>query len=133
MHNDAGARTQEVMNSFSLDKVSLPLNQVRVNKTNKVYGDAPNRLDLVEKETRWDYADPAYVEGIKEDFSIDNSTHSIFGASKVAADVTGIRPLFPDADMLPAWWLSHRTESFRGRASWFSQLPHQVQPRGEDL
>jgi CDP-paratose 2-epimerase len=55
--------------------------------TNKVYGDAPNRLNLVEKETRWDYADPEYANGIKESFSIDNSMHSLFGASKVAADV----------------------------------------------
>jgi len=55
--------------------------------TNKVYGDAPNRLNLVEKETRWDYADPEYADGIKETFSIDHSMHSIFGASKAAADV----------------------------------------------
>jgi CDP-paratose 2-epimerase len=55
--------------------------------TNKVYGDAPNRLPLVEKETRWDYSDPVDADGIKETFPIDNSMHSIFGASKVAADV----------------------------------------------
>jgi CDP-paratose 2-epimerase len=55
--------------------------------TNKVYGDAPNFLNLVEKETRWDYADAEFRDGIKETFSIDHSTHSIFGASKVAADV----------------------------------------------
>lgn len=55
--------------------------------TNKVYGDAPNELDLVELETRWDYADPARREGIDEDFRIDRSTHSLFGASKLAADV----------------------------------------------
>ena len=55
--------------------------------TNKVYGDGPNRLPLVEKETRWDYADPADFDGIKERYPIDNSMHSIFGASKVAADV----------------------------------------------
>ena len=55
--------------------------------TNKVYGDAPNELPLVELETRWDYADPAFAHGIAEDFRIDRSTHSIFGASKVAADV----------------------------------------------
>jgi CDP-paratose 2-epimerase len=54
--------------------------------TNKVYGDAPNRLALVEKATRWDYAYP-YADGIKETFPIDNSMHSLFGASKVAADV----------------------------------------------
>ncbi len=55
--------------------------------TNKVYGDAPNRIALVEKETRWDYADPDYAGGIAETFSIDQSKHSLFGASKVAADV----------------------------------------------
>ncbi|MEM0896054.1 MAG: NAD-dependent epimerase/dehydratase family protein [Verrucomicrobiota bacterium] len=55
--------------------------------TNKVYGDAPNSLDLVEKETRWDYGDPAYENGIAESFTIDQSKHSLFGASKVAADV----------------------------------------------
>jgi len=55
--------------------------------TNKVYGDAPNEIALVERETRWDYADPAYAEGIPETFRIDRSKHSLFGASKVAADV----------------------------------------------
>jgi CDP-paratose 2-epimerase len=55
--------------------------------TNKVYGDAPNELALVEKETRWDYADPAYRDGIAENFRIDASTHSVFGASKLAADI----------------------------------------------
>jgi CDP-paratose 2-epimerase len=55
--------------------------------TNKVYGDRPNTIPLVELETRWDYADPAYAEGIAETFSIDQSKHSLFGASKVAADV----------------------------------------------
>jgi CDP-paratose 2-epimerase len=55
--------------------------------TNKVYGDAPNELPLVELETRWDYADPAQREGIGETMRIDASTHSLFGASKVAADV----------------------------------------------
>jgi CDP-paratose 2-epimerase len=55
--------------------------------TNKVYGDGPNQVPLVELETRWDYADPKYARGIAEDFSIDRSLHSLFGASKVAADV----------------------------------------------
>lgn len=55
--------------------------------TNKVYGDAPNRIALKELETRWDYADPAFAEGIPESFTIDQSKHSLFGASKVAADV----------------------------------------------
>ncbi len=55
--------------------------------TNKVYGDAPNEIGLKELEKRWDYADPAYADGIKETFRIDQSKHSLFGASKVAADV----------------------------------------------
>src|SRR5580692_49535 len=55
--------------------------------TNKVYGDRPNSIPLQELETRWDYADPAFANGIAEDFSIDQSKHSLFGASKVAGDV----------------------------------------------
>ena len=55
--------------------------------TNKVYGDRPNILALAELETRWDYADPAFEHGIAEDFPIDQSKHSIFGASKLAGDV----------------------------------------------
>jgi len=55
--------------------------------TNKVYGDAPNEIAMNELATRWDYADPAYSGGIAETFRIDQSKHSIFGASKVAADV----------------------------------------------
>ncbi len=55
--------------------------------TNKVYGDRPNTIPLRETDTRWDYDDPAYAGGIPESFSIDQSKHSLFGASKVAADV----------------------------------------------
>ena len=55
--------------------------------TNKVYGDAPNRLELVELETRYDYAEAAWREGIDETCPVDASTHSLFGASKLAADV----------------------------------------------
>jgi CDP-paratose 2-epimerase len=55
--------------------------------TNKVYGDAPNELPLVEKETRWDYARPEDFGGISETCRIDQCLHSLFGASKVAADV----------------------------------------------
>lgn len=55
--------------------------------TNKVYGDLPNNIVLKEMETRWDFADPHYSNGISESFSIDQSKHSLFGASKVAADV----------------------------------------------
>jgi CDP-paratose 2-epimerase len=55
--------------------------------TNKVYGDLPNTIKLKELDMRWDYDDLAFEHGIPESFSIDQSKHSIFGASKVAADV----------------------------------------------
>lgn len=55
--------------------------------TNKVYGDRPNTIPLKELETRWEYDSPEYQIGIPESMSIDQSKHSLFGASKVAADV----------------------------------------------
>ncbi|HYW69803.1 MAG TPA: NAD-dependent epimerase/dehydratase family protein [Pyrinomonadaceae bacterium] len=55
--------------------------------TNKVYGDAPNEVPLVELERRYDYAEPADFHGISEECRIDRSLHSLFGASKVAGDV----------------------------------------------
>ena len=55
--------------------------------TNKVYGDRPNTIRLKELETRWDYDDPAFAEGIDENFPIDQSLHSLFGASKLASDI----------------------------------------------
>ena len=55
--------------------------------TNKVYGDLPNFLNLKEMETRYDYADKKYYDGINESFNIDQCKHSLFGASKVAADI----------------------------------------------
>jgi CDP-paratose 2-epimerase len=55
--------------------------------TNKVYGDRPNTLPLRELETRWDYDSPEYENGIAESLSIDQSKHSLFGASKAAADI----------------------------------------------
>jgi CDP-paratose 2-epimerase len=55
--------------------------------TNKVYGDAPNELPLIELETRYDYADPKDYEGIDETCRVDASLHSLFGVSKLAADI----------------------------------------------
>ena len=57
--------------------------------TNKVYGDNPNHLPMVEKETRWEVAETHayYKEGIDEHLSIDHTKHSLFGASKVASDI----------------------------------------------
>jgi len=55
--------------------------------TNKVYGDAPNTIKLKELPTRWEYDEPKYKNGIPETFTIDQSKHSLFGASKLAADI----------------------------------------------
>ena len=55
--------------------------------TNKVYGDLPNTIKLKELDKRWDYDDARFVGGIPETFSIDQSKHSLFGASKVAGDI----------------------------------------------
>jgi len=55
--------------------------------TNKVYGDAPNKLELTETATRWDYENEIYYHGIDETFGIDRTKHSLFGASKAAADI----------------------------------------------
>lgn len=71
----------EGMRQFNPDGIFIHMS------TNKVYGDRPNKIPLVEKEKRWDYADPEYVNGIAENFSIDQSKHSLFGASKLAGDI----------------------------------------------
>lgn len=60
---------------------------VIVMSTNKVYGDSPNEIPLKELPTRWEYSRPEDFNGVPEDCRIDRSLHSLFGASKVAADV----------------------------------------------
>jgi CDP-paratose 2-epimerase len=75
------------LNLLEAARQALPESPFVHMSTNKVYGDAPNSIKLVELPTRWDYADPAYEHGIPETFTIDQSKHSLFGASKVAADV----------------------------------------------
>ncbi len=70
----------------SLRRYSLEIPFVHMS-TNKVYGDAPNNIPLIELENRWDFNDPSFINGIAEDFGIDQCKHSLFGASKVAADI----------------------------------------------
>jgi CDP-paratose 2-epimerase len=55
--------------------------------TNKVYGENVNKIPIIEKETRYEYADPNFKEGIPETFSIDLAGHSPYGCSKLAADI----------------------------------------------
>jgi len=75
------------MNVLEAARQACPESPFLFLSTNKVYGDAPNRIALRELPTRWDFADPAYAEGIDETFAIDQSLHSLFGASKAAADL----------------------------------------------
>src|ERR1022692_2207935 len=75
------------MNLLEAARQACPESPFLFLSTNKVYGDAPNRIALRELPTRWDFADPAYADGIGETFTIDQSLHSLFGASKAAADV----------------------------------------------
>ena len=69
-------------------------------RTNKVYGDAPNELELVELETRWDYADPAYADGIDETMRIDATMHCALRRveGRRRRDGAGVRPLLRHAD-----------------------------------
>jgi CDP-paratose 2-epimerase len=75
------------LNVLEAVRQAVPSSPLVHMSTNKVYGDAPNELPLDEFETRWDYARPEDKAGIAENFRIDQSKHSLFGASKVAADV----------------------------------------------
>jgi len=77
------------MNLLEATRLVCPEAVFIFTSTNKVYGDTPNRLPLVELDTRWEIAEDHkyYEHGIDEEMSIDHCKHSLFGASKVAADV----------------------------------------------
>lgn len=87
-HMDFSVNANGTLNLLEATRLHCPESPFIFTSTNKVYGDTPNRLPLVELETRWEI-DPShtYHGGIREDMSIDHTTHSLFGASKVAADV----------------------------------------------
>ncbi|NEO85871.1 MAG: NAD-dependent epimerase/dehydratase family protein [Spirulina sp. SIO3F2] len=87
-HMDFTVNANGTLNLLQATRTYCPEAPFIFTSTNKVYGDTPNRLPLIEQETRWEI-DPShtYTTGIREDMSIDNTTHSLFGASKVAADV----------------------------------------------
>ncbi len=86
---DFGVNAQGTLNMLEAVRQFAPKAPFIFTSTNKVYGDTPNRLPLVETPTRWecDPSHPYAAEGIDETMSIDQTKHSIFGASKVAADV----------------------------------------------
>ena len=86
---DFGVNAVGTLNMLELTRLHCPEAVFIFTSTNKVYGDTPNFLPLVELEDRWeiDEIHPYFVHGIDEAMSIDQSKHSVFGASKVAADV----------------------------------------------
>lgn len=86
---DFSVNATGTLNMLELTRKHCPQAVFIFTSTNKVYGDTPNYLPLVELETRWeiDQSHPYFKEGIDEHMSIDQSKHSIFGASKVAADI----------------------------------------------
>ena len=87
-HTDFTVNANGTLNVLEAARLHCPEAVFIFTSTNKVYGDTPNRLPLVELEKRWEI-DPAHPfhTGIDESMSIDQTTHSLFGASKVAADV----------------------------------------------
>jgi CDP-paratose 2-epimerase len=86
---DFGVNAVGTLNMLELTRLHCPEAVFIFTSTNKVYGDTPNFLPLIELENRWeiDEAHPYFAYGIDEAMSIDQSKHSVFGASKVAADV----------------------------------------------
>ncbi len=88
-HLDFEVNANGTLNLLEATRRSCPEAVFIFTSTNKVYGDTPNALPLLEHETRWeiDAKHPYFAEGIDEQMSIDQTKHSLFGASKVAADV----------------------------------------------
>lgn len=86
---DFGVNATGTLHLLELTRLHAPEAPFIFTSTNKVYGDTPNTLPLIECETRWelDPSHPYAVHGIDESMSIDQSKHSVFGASKVAADI----------------------------------------------
>ncbi len=87
-HMDFTVNANGTLNLLEATRQYCPEAVFIFTSTNKVYGDTPNQLPLIEEETRWEIdRDHTYHKGIPETMSIDHCKHSLFGASKVAADV----------------------------------------------
>jgi len=86
-HEDFHTNATGTLNILEAVRQTCPESPMIHVSTNKVYGDTPNKLDLVEKEMRYDYASSKYENGIDETMSIDQTTHSLFGVSKTAGDL----------------------------------------------
>ena len=85
---DFSVNANGTLNLLEATRQYAPESPFIFTSTNKVYGDTPNHLPLIEQESRWEIdSNHTYQPGIREDMSIDQTLHSLFGASKVAADV----------------------------------------------
>lgn len=86
---DFSVNATGTLNILEMNRLHCPEAVFIFTSTNKVYGDNPNYLPLIEMETRWeiDTSHPYFENGIDENMSIDHTKHSLFGASKVAADI----------------------------------------------
>jgi CDP-paratose 2-epimerase len=88
VQTDFTVNANGTLNLLELAREHCPQSPFIFTSTNKVYGDTPNHLPMVEKESRWEVDEShTYHQGIDETMSIDQTRHSLFGASKVAADV----------------------------------------------
>lgn len=85
--DDFSVNAQGTLNLLEAHRKHCPQSPFVYMSTNKVYGDAPNELPLVETDTRWDFATDADRQGIDESFRVDQTKHSLFGVSKLAADL----------------------------------------------
>lgn len=87
-HTDFAVNATGTLNLLEAARHYAPQSVFIFTSTNKVYGDTPNRLPLIEAASRWEIeTNHPYANGISEDMSLDQTMHSLFGASKVAADV----------------------------------------------
>jgi CDP-paratose 2-epimerase len=86
---DFGVNATGTINLLEMCRLHCPEAVFIFTSTNKVYGDTPNYLPLIEQEKRWeiDATHPYFTDGIDELMSVDQTKHSVFGASKVAADI----------------------------------------------
>jgi CDP-paratose 2-epimerase len=85
---DFNVNATGTLNLLELTKIYCPYSPFIFMSTNKVYGDNPNKLNLIEKSKRWELnKNDKYFKGIDENFSIDKCTHSFFGVSKTYADL----------------------------------------------
>ena len=85
---DFNVNATGTLNLLELTKKYCPTSPFIFMSTNKVYGNNPNKLKIIEKKTRWELKkNDNYYKGIDEKFSIDECTHSFFGVSKTYADL----------------------------------------------